>query len=116
MWVPINGISSIICAVFAVLVWAGVKPVSLLSWKLKPTGKGASSALSAWLVVLSIVLGGSSLFMATAPLHPVLAWVVVAALLILAVVVWVVWKRTQRDIFDAEIYRVVISSKGAFAT
>jgi hypothetical protein len=39
----------------------------------------------------------------------------VAALFILAVVVWAVWKRKQRDIFDAEIYRVVISSKGAFA-
>lgn len=116
LWVPISGITGIICALFAVLAWAGIKPESLLRWKLKPTSRRPVPAWTGWLIVLSIALGGSSLFMAAAPTHPKLAWVLVGALVILAVVVWVVLKNSQREIFDAEIYRVVISSKGAFAT
>lgn len=115
IWVPISGITGIICAVFAVLGWAGIKPESLLSWKVMPSGKRPGPAWLGWLTSLSIVLGGSSLFMATLPLHPVLAWVLVGTLAILAVVVWVVLKRSRREIFDSEIYRVVISSKLAFA-
>jgi hypothetical protein len=36
IWGPIQGISGIICAIFALLLWAGITPSSILSW-----GRGA---------------------------------------------------------------------------
>ena len=117
IWVPIGGISGIVSAAVAVLIWAGITPKSLLSWKLPPLVKAdkTRTALAVVLAAISFVLVSGTLYISLHPLHPILSWVIVGAVFLLAAAIWFGLKKQSSPIFDAELYRIVSSPKNAFA-
>src|SRR5208282_2055748 len=100
IWGPVCGISGIVCAIFAFLLWAGITPNSLFSWRrsvVTPQGTKGKSALVAAVLSASLFLSGYSFYSWMHARHPVLAWVAIAALFVLFVVIWSVLLQGTRQ-------------------
>jgi ABC-type transport system involved in multi-copper enzyme maturation permease subunit len=95
-WNPISGISGVICAIFAFLLWAGITPSSLFAWRKSTVNRrrGATVWIGA-LLSASMFLSGYSFYSWIHPSHPIAAWFSVFLLGLLVITTWSVLLRPQ---------------------
>lgn len=95
IWVPIGGVSGLVCMVFTALLWAEVKP----PWTKQRGGTPVTrqfEAKSIWvgsLLTISLTLLGGATFAALHAQRPLIAWIVVACLGVTDAILWFVLLR-----------------------
>jgi hypothetical protein len=96
VWNLVSGVSGVICAIFAVLLWAGITPASLFAWRRwsMTQRRGATLWVGA-LLSASIFLSGYSFYSWIHPSHPIVAGVSAVILGLLVIAAWSVLLRPQ---------------------
>jgi hypothetical protein len=118
VWVPIGGITGIVCMLFTCLMWAEVKP----PWGKQQGGKLMNrqvEARSVWvssLLTISLVLFGGSAFLSLHSQHPRISWAAVGSFILIDVILWVVLLRittiqdAAKDFANQENYKTYIKA------